>query len=244
MRMTGSSYLCACLKELLAHNTITHVLETGTFDGTGSTTIIAESFIAYSPPEMFITIEANWKSWRVARHNLARFPFVEPVWGTTVKARDAVEFIQSDEVLRNHTNYPDIFIDNVDDPVRFYTNEIEGKLGGGVANPDEMRVMSSERFLYYQGDDLLAHHLPDYRNKRPLIILDSAGGIGYFEFLTVQRLMQGQPYFLLLDDIHHIKHHRSYRDVRQDPACEIIGAEEKEGWMLARMNISEKPITG
>jgi len=238
--MTGSSGLRECLIELLTNNRITHVLESGTFDGRGSTTFIAESFSVPAYPEVFITIEANWNSWRLAKRNLALFPFVDPVWGTTVTTRDAIEFIQSDDFLHNHEDYPDIFIDNIDDPVRFYTDEIEGKLDGGRAHTSEVRAMSSDRNLYYMGDDLLARYLPDFRGKQPFIILDSAGGIGYLEFITVQRLMQDQPYFLLLDDIHHIKHYRSYRDVRRAPACEIIGVDENEGWMLARMNVNKE----
>ena len=34
-----------------------------------------------------------------------------------------------DEMLANHAKYPDIYIDDVQDPVAFYSNELKGTLG-------------------------------------------------------------------------------------------------------------------
>ena len=43
-----------------------------------------------------------------------------------------------------------------------------------------------------------------------------------------------EDYLLLLDDINHIKHFRSYRHVKADPRFEVLGVDEREGWLLAK----------
>ena len=72
-----------------------------------------------------------------------------------------------------------------------------------------------------------------HKEHKPLIVLDSAGGIGYLEFQTVLKVMGNSEYFILLDDIHHLKHFRSARDIKTDKSFEILGLEQHHGWMLA-----------
>ena len=57
-----------------------------------------------------MTIEANWVSWRKAKRHLARFPFVQPVWGKTVTTLEALEFLRKDEFLRDHERWEDIVL--------------------------------------------------------------------------------------------------------------------------------------
>ena len=55
----------------------------------------------------------------------------------------------------------------------------------------------------------------------------------YLEFQTVLKVMGNSEYFILLDDIHHLKHFRSARDIKTDKSFEILGLEQHHGWMLA-----------
>lgn len=232
--MAASEKLSSSLKEILKKYKTTHVIETGTFRGLGSTTFVAESFPNDAPPELFVTIEVNWMSWRNAKFNLQRFPFVTSLLGRTVAIDKARQFLENDDVLRKHNEYPDIFIDNTQDPLKFYLNELEGALGRAPMNPIHFIPWFFHQNFSKVNEGLLEIYLQKFKTKNPLIILDSAGGIGYLEFLILQEIMQDYSYLLLLDDIHHIKHFRSHLDIKNNDRFSIIDSDVEEGWLLAR----------
>ncbi len=91
-----------------------------------------------------------------------------------------------------------------------------------------------DSFSRNAGEDLLERYLQKFQTKNPLIILDSAGGIGFLEFSIMQEVMQGHSYLLLLDDINHIKHFRSHQTIKKDPQFSIIKSDEQQGWLLAK----------
>jgi hypothetical protein len=233
MRMGAGPELSALLREVLQSRRISHVVETGTYLGLGSTTLVAESFPSDFIPDVFVTIEVNWKSWRRAKRNLRRFRFLNPVWGRTVSAEAALQFVETDDTLRNHNRHADVFIDDTTNPVRFYTSEIMGRLGGAPRHPLDAGRWLVDKVFSYAGDDLLEKYLHSFRATHPLVVLDSAGGIGYLEFSILTRVMQGLGYLVLLDDIGHIKHFRSYAHIRADPHFDILGMDTDQGWLLA-----------
>lgn len=234
IQMSNSAELRELLTASIRDYRITHVLESGTYVGTGSTTLLAECFPIEQPPRQFLTIEINWDSWRQAKSHLRRYPFIHPLWGRSVAAPEAMQFIASDDVLRNHHAYPDIFIDNIEDPVSFYIDELRGMLGRRVRTTRDRIRWLIDRVIFYAGENLLERYAIQLRHTKPLISLDSAGGIGFLEFSTVERVLKEHEYFLLLDDILHLKHFRSYRHVQRDPTYEILGVNEEQGWLLAR----------
>jgi hypothetical protein len=69
-------------------------------------------------------MEATWDHWKIAHPNLKQFPVVDGRWGLSVGRKKAIEFIGRDPAIRNHDEYPEIFIDDVNYPVDFYTREI------------------------------------------------------------------------------------------------------------------------
>jgi len=235
IRMSDDPQLRQLLRDTSKRNAIIYILETGTNIGLGSTKFIAETLGNQSPtPKHFVTIEANHHSWRRARRNLRAFPFVTTLWGLSTIRDEAIRFISDDPVLRNHPSYPDIFIDDVKDPVAFYSREVDGHLGGGSRNPIKKVLEVADRQRYYAGEDLLAKWLHAFKSFDPLIVLDSAGGIGYLEFITVLRVMEGHPYLLLLDDICHLKHFRSYDYICNERRFAVLGERKESGWLLAR----------
>ena len=231
--MHDSDELRSLLRDLIARRRIDHVVETGTHEGLGSTRFVAESFPTDSPPRSFVTIEASWRHWRRARRNLRRFPFVRPLWGQSLPLRDAIDFVAQDEVIRHHERYPDVFIDDVEDPVGFYTGELRGELGGESLGVARRVLRALDRRLRHRGENLLAKSLLRVRDGNPLVVLDSAGGTGWLEFIELRRTMDDRPYVLLLDDVHHVKHFRSLEHVRRDPSFAIVGLDERHGWMLS-----------
>jgi hypothetical protein len=234
MRMVDDSGLAPVLARVIAESGISHVVETGTYLGTGSTRMLAAAFPIDRPPESFITIEANWSSWCAARDNLAAFPFVTVLWGRTIRRRAALEFVRTDDALRHHERWPDVFIDDTKHPVKSYSRELRGRLGG---RPRGLRLMARfgrDRLRCFSGEDLLARSLLAVRERRPLILLDSAGGIGWLEFQTVLREMGATAYTIVLDDTHHVKHFRSLAHIRGDAAFTILNESEEHGWVVAR----------
>ena len=128
--MHDSTDLRRLLRDVIVRHDIRHVVETGTHEGLGSTRFVAESFPPDAEIRSFVTIEAGWKSWRRARRNLRGYSFVTPVWGHTLALRSAIDFVEHDECILHHERYPDVFIDDVDDPVGFYKRELERGLDG------------------------------------------------------------------------------------------------------------------
>lgn len=231
--MHDNDELRQLLRDAIVRYGIAHVVETGTHEGLGSTRFIAESFPRGTHPRSFVTIEAGWRSWRRARRNLRRFPAVTPVWGHTLDLRSAIEFVEGDECIRRHDRYPNVFIDDIEDPVGFYTRELKGGLSGMPRGLHKRLAFAIDRRLRYAGEGLLAKSLLKVREERPLVVLDSAGGTGWLEFTMVRNTMGTRSYVLLLDDVHHLKHFRSLEHVRRDSSFEILGLDERHGWMLA-----------
>lgn len=223
MSMGEDPVLTAALTKLIAEEGINVAIETGTYLGLGSTRFIADCLVAAHPREhlgekTFITIEASKAHWRQAVVNLIRYPFMKCVWGTTVDIEAAAAFMANDDMLVNHQNYQGIYIDTLDDPVGAYGRELRGMFNSNEPIPDNQQGLL-QRYLLKHGDD------------EPLIILDSAGGIGLLEFNIVTETMAGRTFHLLLDDTHHVKHYRSLQAVEADLDFRIVA--KGYSWVLA-----------
>ncbi|MXV13955.1 hypothetical protein [Hufsiella ginkgonis] len=233
--MSTDELFIKALDELFKHNKISYLFESGTYIGTGSTTTLAEALIRNKVPvEQFITVEADYKFNRFARKNLSRFPFVTPLWGLTVDINEAKEFLENDEAIANHENYPDIFIDYTDNPQLHYLTELNGKLSKyHIRQNFFQRLRNKFRFSKFH-HHVFGSYLMAMKDKKPLILLDSAGGIGYLEFNKVRGIMGNNDYVLILDDINHLKHFRSYRDVKACPDFTILHDNIEQGWLIAK----------
>lgn len=240
--MSTDAGFIKALDDLFKNNNIQYVIESGTFKGLGSTTTLAKAMLKNNIKiKEFITIEIDKKFHKEAIKNLKQFPFITPVCGLSVNFANAKRFIENDEAINHHEKFPDIFIDSVTNPKQFYLNEIEGKLSS--FNQEKKNWWSSifsnsnienSAASAYPKENILEYALSSMKDKQPLILLDSAGGIGYLEFSKTMEIMKNHDFYLILDDIHHLKHFRSYRDVTENPKFTILGQDIAHGWILAK----------
>src|SRR5215467_3671684 len=128
IKMSDDPALVAAIDAAIHTYRTSIVIETGTFEGTGSTRIIAESLRRSGQPTTYVTLEVSFKNWCTAYHNLRPFLFVDCRWGCSVDKTGAIEFVRNDDAIIDHRKYPNIYIDDVDNPVLFYTNELNGML--------------------------------------------------------------------------------------------------------------------
>lgn len=189
------------------------IVETGTHLGTGSTKMLA----SLNPKKLY-TIECSYVNYSQAKNNLKMLPFVECLHGLSVGVEESKEFMN----VNKHIFDDDVFIDDAN-PMEFYTNEIMGMLNGGEQT-DGMK------------ENLLSEILVKIADENPLILLDSAGGIGLLEFNKVKEIMGDRPYTLVLDDTHHVKHHRSKLDIQQDSSFKIVYNDDVHGRLIAVHN--------
>lgn len=225
--MRRDAHLDTVLVELMRQKGTRHVIETGTYVGTGSTTALAEALIrAGTASPRLDTIEVNPAHHRQAQANLAAYPFVRCHWGLSVGFAEAEDFIGKDAILSRHEAESDIYIDDTIDPRKFYLEEIRGNLVSEASDAAGAPAGGTP-------DNLLPALLRQTPATGTLILLDSAGGIGWLEFLTTLREMQDKDYLLLLDDIGHIKHYRSKRHVESAGDFQVLAAGDARGWILA-----------
>lgn len=100
------------------------------------------------------------------------------------------------------------------------------RLGMRAFREDELREH------LWSGDGLLAKYLELFANDKPLIVLDSADGCGWYEFQTMLHVMADKPFLLMLDETRHLKHFRSLKHVQTDPRFQMIGFSPYHGWAL------------
>lgn len=183
------------------------IIESGTYTGLGSTKMLADIFI-----KDIITIETNENFYLMAKENLKPYTYVECINGLSLNYNECINFILNDDYIKNHQNYDNIYIDNIDDPMESYRNEI----------------------IPSTNENVLINKIIENYDKKLLIVLDSAGGIGYLEFQKVIETMKDKSFYLLLDDINHIKHYRSYQDILKNKDFNILISDEFDGYLLCK----------
>jgi hypothetical protein len=226
--MTNDPRLIECLEDLANTRMINYIVETGTFDGLGSSTMIANAFEKSPTLKKFFTIEISYSDYKKAKKNLSHFLFVDCLYGCSVNRDEAIDFVLHDNAILNHEAYPDIYIDFASDPTRFYLHEL--KAGWDTSKKN----MISRLLRRWPQSELLKKLLVKYAEHKLLIVLDSAGGIGQMEFKLVSNIMKDRPHFLLLDDINHLKHFRSYEEIKSNEKYKILGISTENRWLIAQ----------
>jgi len=175
---------------VIKENSIEEIIETGTNNGMGSTKIFAETGVLTK------TIECNVGCFNIAKNNLSKFKNVQFFNALSLNKENMIEFMKNDKFLYDtkYLNECQIMTDHID-PVGFYS----GELGNNY---------TKENILF----DLINN------DKKQIIFLDSAGGVGYLEFIEVMKLDKEflKNKHIILDDVFHVKHFRSYEYLIQN----------------------------
>lgn len=173
---------------------VDEIIETGTFNGLGSTTVFAKT------GKKVITVESCLRNYFAACGNLKDYPNVELILGSSLNIDEMISFIDQDPFYKNENILnKSITIDGneEDDTKAFYKHEVSG---WGSGKPSRENVLI----------DLINN------DKKQIVFLDSAGGAGYLEFKKFMSLSEDcrKNKILFLDDVSHIKHCRSVDDLK------------------------------
>lgn len=192
----NSSEFRETVKEILAKHDISEIIETGTFNGLGSTRVFAET------KKYVFTIECNYNNFVTSSQNLAQYENVCVVHGLSLKRDELIE-----ELL--HEKFDENIKMDSDYPKSFYMREI-------------MQQVTVENAL-----NLFANN-----DRKQLVFLDSAGGVGYAEYLKFMSFDENflKNKILMLDDISHIKHSRSVKDLEIRGYIVHKSKEERFAW--------------
>lgn len=192
------------------------IVETGTHRG-----YMTKRLAVLTQPSSFVTIETDATCVAHARQSLPTS--VQVMHGCSVPLQQAFAFMRDDEWLMFPERFPDIYADAPDaDLASVYWKELRGEL-----------FSSPSVFISWEREDLLRKYLLAVRDQCPLVVLDSAGGIGYLEFLIAREVMGERPVAYLLDDVRHVKHARSLADLQEDQHFDVYVSAGAHAWALA-----------
>jgi hypothetical protein len=174
------------------------VIETGTYLGTGTTRLLIDAIEKSSKESsvLFYTIESNKERYKAAAKNLPH-SWVQQFHALSINPQDCVEWIKTDPYIANHSDYPDLLIDDVTDPVKHYTSDFDPEVLGFILD-----------------ENMLSSLIENFSTENIFFCLDSCGGIGYLEFKTVNSLMDDRGFYLFVDGVNHLKHVRSAEEIQ------------------------------
>ena len=148
------------------------------------------------------SIECNFNNYQIASQNLAQFQNVCVLHGLSLSKESLIKGLLHESFDLNVT-YDSKY------PKSFYMREI------------------SQNVVVENALDLLCNN-----DRNQLIFLDSAGGVGYLEYLWVMNLPKEflKNKILMLDDINHIKHYRSVKNLIERGFNVQISEDKRFAW--------------
>jgi hypothetical protein len=161
-------------------------------------------------------VDSNYSVYNKARLLYQNRNIVRCRYGYSVDINKATDYLKQDEAYLRPEQYPAISIDG---SILYYLNEFRG----------DVEQHSTVRFYT---DNLFRDVIPKIKKKNPLFILTSP--IGFFEFRTMVEMMGKRRYYLLIKNIGHITHFRTYGCVIAYPGSWRIIAEELNDWVLVQ----------
>lgn len=193
------------------------IIETGTYRGTGTTTAIANALRELGLHDaIFHTIEVNPKNCQRAADNLLRAGFIN------LRLHNALSVPRA--LLPTIEQIDDAFVKNVEADQLIVDHE----------EADRAKLYHGETDFPNVPDDMLGRLLREFDYRPDFVLLDSGGHMGFIEFNYVIEQLRGEC-VIALDDVQHVKHHRSFQRINDDPRFQIMAAgEEKFGFCIAR----------
>ncbi|KWT92178.1 putative O-methyltransferase [Candidatus Magnetominusculus xianensis] len=218
MQMAAESEFSRHIHSLFKTLRPQRLVETGTYCGVGSTTVIASALQECRiTGHKFYSIEVNPLHHNTAFENLTNnglINYVTLVNGLSLPREYLPPIDEIEEKFVKNVEFTDVFIDH----------------------PENVRAQNYFSEVSFDGvpDDLLGVFLKEFDYRPDFVMLDSAGHLGTIEFHYVLSLIKG-PCVIALDDIYHVKHYKNFIDVQSDPRFEIIASsKEKFGFCTLR----------
>jgi hypothetical protein len=201
------------IRNQIGGNKCERLIETGSFFGTGSTTIIASAMRNFGLKNaIFYTIEVNADHYRKTIETLINnklINYVHPLWGLSIP-RELLYSI-------NKVAY------------RYYPTEVANEF-------------IKETAFFCAPDDMLGQCLRAFNNRPDFVLLDSAGYIGTYEFDYVVNLLE-EPCIIALDDTNDYKHKFTMKRIRKEKeSFEILcEGDERFGFAICRFTGKRPP---
>lgn len=211
-RLSGDSYMDFVLGLIERHG-IESIVETGSYDGLGSSTMLASTGLPFD------TIECHALNFIATKVNLSGFKNATAHHAYSLPLTEMLEFIDTDEWTNDPSAMQSIGVKfDHEDPKWYYRHELI----------DVSTVPQKEGLLM----DLIDN------DKRQLVFLDSSGGVGLLEFNAMMAMdtKHLEKKVVMLDDVNHIKHYRSVR-LLEDNGYQI---EKSSDGRLVAANLSFK----
>jgi len=217
-QVDSSSQFSTAIEKVFRKIRPQRIIETGTYLGEGTTKVIASVIEKIGLVDAkFYSIEINPYNFKKAKWNLTKnrlVKYVSLLNGVSVPSTH----LPSKEDIKERTvdsiEYNDIFVDHREN--------------------ERVEKYFDETNFPGLPEDLLGQCLAEFNYKPDFILLDSGGHMGYIEFNYVLSKLQSDC-IIALDDVYHIKHHKSFLFMKQDPRFEIIvESKEKFGFCIAK----------
>jgi len=216
MKVGHSSAFHQAIAELFREIRPRRIIETGTYLGEGTTRIVAETLLELGLADAdFVSIEVNPRHYEEACRNVERRGLpVRLLHGLSIPRALLPTPADIQKACVDEIGFEGIFVDH--------------------AERDRVRLYHEETDFTGAKDDLLGECLAAFDHAPDFLLLDSAGHVGNIEFNYVLPLIR-RPCHIALDDVFHIKHFRSYQQMKEDPRFAVrVVSEEKFGFCIAR----------
>ena len=222
-----SSDFARTIGQLFAQIRPKKIIETGTYLGTGTTTIIASAIRQLGIQDAaFYSIEVNPVHHHHALRNLSQYGianYVKALNGLSVPRHLLPTLPEIEETYVNNIEFDNIYVDHQkQDRAHLYFNE---------TNFENVPA------------DLLGACLKEFNYHPDFVLLDSGGHIGNIEFNYLINQLKGECY-IALDDVGHVKHHKSFLQIQGDPRFELlISSQEKFGFCIAKFTPQSESVS-
>jgi predicted O-methyltransferase YrrM/predicted SAM-dependent methyltransferase len=194
------------------------IIETGTYLGNGTTKIICNCLKSnYLNNSIFYSIEINPRNIQKAKVNLQNSGLIDYVR------------------LLNGISVPPDILPTKNDIIKTTVDSIEfDNIYIDHSETERVDKYFNETYFPNMPNDLLGKCMREFNYQPDFVLLDSAGHMGFIEFKYLLSLLKGNC-IIALDDIYHIKHHKSYILIKSDPRFDILAeSTEKFGFCIAR----------
>lgn len=187
--MSCASDLMYHITELVGSEILTKVIETGTYLGLGTTKAVLDGMRGHGMGFDFISIEVNPVHYKQAVANNVGVPGLHLLNGLSI----GKPHLPIDTTF----NVPDhIIVDH---------------------QPNVRQKLYNKEIDFNVEDHLLQRAIDALGGEPDLVILDSAGHMGLIEFRYLMERIGDKSFYLVLDDVGHVKHYESFEYVKKHP---------------------------